>query len=156
MIKLILILNITLSISLFANDDLKPFKTDYCTGFPEGTINSPNLWGHCCLLHDLLLWAGGARLDREQADLTLKSCVEKVGARKAAVIMYLGVKAGKYSPYKIPGMQWGNGWSHRPVFAPLAQEEIDQLESEISKNDYSYIPELMKRNFINILRERLE
>ena len=134
---------------------LKTFSTDYCTGFAEGTKSRPDLWKHCCLEHDLYLWAGGTKDERDEADLHLKSCVAETGVRKIAEIMYLGIRAGRYSPVSIPGMHWGNAFYDEPTYKKLTESEIGYIESEIM-NGYDFISVEIKNNFINSLYSRLD
>jgi hypothetical protein len=96
--------------SIGAPSALKPFLSNGCTGFPDGTKENPMQWRHCCVLHDLAFWAGGCSQFREQADLELKRCVADTGSKFTAFLMYLGVRIGAHSPIKIKGEQWGNGW----------------------------------------------
>jgi hypothetical protein len=134
---------------------LKKFKTDYCTNFSEGTRGSPDRWKHCCLVHDLYFWAGGDKADRLHADLELKSCITQSGSPFIARLMYLGVRAGFYSPIKYSDRKWSNGWYHRLPFKKLTTEEIDLLDDEIhfSSDDFSLE---VKSYFIHQLRSRLD
>ncbi|WP_408097820.1 hypothetical protein ACJVC5_02590 [Peredibacter sp. HCB2-198] len=145
-----------LMISSFAwADNVRPFKTDFCTNFPEGTKEEPALWKHCCLTHDMFFWAGGSKRDRDVADLDLKSCIAKTGATQIAELMYLGVRAGSLSPIKYPDKKWNNGWRDRPDFQGLTSGDITQIETEIY-NGYDYISQNIKNYFIHQLRSRLE
>ena len=147
---------VLLFISSFAwADNVRPFKTDFCTNFPEGTREEPALWKHCCLTHDMFFWAGGNKADRDLADLDLKSCIAKTGATQIAELMYLGVRAGSYSPIKYPDKMWNNGWKERPIFQTLTSEDITQIEAEIL-NGYEFISPNIKNYFIDQLRSRLE
>ena len=49
--------------------ELKPFATDYCTLYVEGTRSQPNLWRHCCVEHDLYFWCGGNLEDKKATDI---------------------------------------------------------------------------------------
>jgi hypothetical protein len=135
--------------------ELKEFKSDYCTNFPEGTREFPHQWKHCCLIHDLYFWAGGDKGDRKQADLELKSCITQSGSPYIARLMYLAVRAGSYSPVKYPDRKWGNGWHQRPALNKLTSEEIDLLDDEIHSGyeDYSLEHRIY---FIHQLRSRLD
>ena len=145
-----------LLISSFAwADDVRPFKTDFCTNFAEGTRDEPALWKHCCLVHDMFFWAGGSKADRDIADLDLRSCITKTGATQIANLMYLGVRAGSLSPIKYPDKQWNNGWKERPTFQALTSKDIDKVEAEISTG-YDFISQNIKKYFIDQLRSRLE
>ena len=52
--------------------DLKPFTTDGCSSFPDGTLNHKTLWLKCCTAHDKAYWKGGTYQERIIADQALK------------------------------------------------------------------------------------
>ncbi len=131
------------------------FKTDFCTNYPEGTQKKPELWKHCCLMHDMFFWAGGSKTDRSEADLKLRNCVADTGSFYQARIIYLAVRAGSYSPIKYPKMKWNNGWDKRPDFQSLSLKDIDIVEDEIFSG-YDFIPLELKSSFIHQLRSRLD
>ncbi|MFP5385871.1 MAG: hypothetical protein ACLGHN_07305 [Bacteriovoracia bacterium] len=152
----LLIAVLLLSLNLHASlEELRPFKTDYCTNYPEGTRSNPQMWKHCCLSHDMFFWAGGSKEDRYISDLELRSCIEKTGARSQARLIYYAVRLGSYSPVKYPDKKWGNGWSKRSEFKPLTSEELDVIENELSSG-YDFISQEIKESFINKLRSRME
>lgn len=155
--KYILIYSFLLvSFAAMANKpELSPFQTDYCTNYPEGTKEEPDLWKHCCLMHDMFFWAGGNKHDRNDSDIELKSCIEKTGAVEQARIMYFAVRAGSYSPIKYPKKRWNHGWRTRPEFQKLTPEDVTEIENELHSG-YEYISPYLKLNFINILRSRLD
>ena len=143
--------------SSFANDSqLSSFETDYCTNYPEGTKEKPDLWKHCCLIHDMYFWAGGNKQNRYDADLELRTCIEQTGEMKIARLMYMAVRAGSYSPIKYPKRKWNNGWSERANYISLSKEDVDAVQKEISEGNYDYITPEIKTYFINQLRSRLE
>lgn len=114
---------------------LKPFHSNLCTGFPPGTKTNPNQWRHCCIEHDLDFWAGGCKHHRISADKRLRSCVEQTGAREIAFLMYLGVRIGSYSPFKIKEERWGNGWlDGRPDGQALTRIDLESIRSELNSN----------------------
>jgi hypothetical protein len=127
----------------------RPFVTDGCTDFVNGTSEKPELWLHCCVAHDLYFWAGGTRAARDQADLDLRDCVRATGAKTAAELMYLGVRLGSHSPSKHKGMQWGNAWPDRPAYRRLTPEEIELIESELPRYD---LPDMLRTKLIQDLR----
>ena len=149
---ILLLLNIT---AVSAEENLHPFETDYCTNYPEGTRNQPELWKHCCLLHDMKFWAGGNKQNRYDSDVELKTCIEETGAVHIAKLMYLAVRSGSYSPVKYPDKKWNNGWRERPDYQSLTPVDIDRIEAELFSG-YDYISLPMKHDFINLLRSRLE
>lgn len=154
--KYLVILILTLSETYaFSHENLNKFETDYCTNYPEGTREQPDLWKHCCLIHDMYFWAGGSKKDRDVADLDLKSCIEETGAFKVAQLMYYAVRAGSYSPVKYPKRKWNNGWNDNRKVRPLSESDIDVINAEISSG-YEFIPPEIKSQFIDTLRSRLD
>lgn len=152
---------LTILISLFTmnafagESKLNSFETDYCTNYREGTSSNPYLWKHCCLIHDMYFWAGGNKQNRYDADLELKSCIAKTGARREAQLMYLAVRAGSYSPIKYPKRKWNHGWEDRGNYQSLSHPDIDKIETELF-GGYDFISNEIKIYFINSLRSRLE
>lgn len=141
---------------LLANaTEIRPFVTDGCTDYRDGTHENPTLWRSCCIQHDLDLWAGGREDERTGDDLDLRDCVAATGATVQARIIYLGVRLGSYSPRKIRGMQWGNAWSETTVRkSALTPDEIDLLETEILKPLYAPVLGIETRqDFIRKLRQ---
>lgn len=120
----------------------RPFTTDFCTGYFDGTLDRPGLWEDCCVAHDLLLWAGGTTQDRTIADLDLKFCVKEKGAPTHSVLMWLGVRIGSLSPVKLEGKHWGNAWGDEVRKTKLSPEEIDLLTAELKKSTIEIKPEL--------------
>jgi hypothetical protein len=151
---IIAFLFITLEVSA-SESQLTSFETDYCTNYKEGTRKFPDLWKHCCLIHDMYFWAGGSKQDRFDSDLELRSCIEETGAYGQARVMYYAVRAGSYSPIKFPKKKWNHGWKDRATFQKLTTADIDMLEQEIN-SAYEYISPSIKLHFINQLRSRLE
>lgn len=143
------------SCAVMAALELKPFKTDYCTGFPEGTISQPELWKHCCLNHDLHFWIGGTREERSQIDLNFKACIAATGMPRTAEMMYQAVRAGSHSPIQFKGKQWGNGWSESAYYKKLKVEDVDRIEAMLL-NGFSYISKEEKFQFFKEIRERQE
>lgn len=128
----------------------RPFRSDLCTGYPEGTRKEPLLWASCCKMHDLYFWAGGTRIQRKNADQDLYSCVQAKAGEFQARLIYLGVTAGSFSPWKLEGKQWGNAWGDKVRDAHLSDEEISQLETNlIQESDLSI---QVITDFINDLR----
>ena len=134
--------------------EIRPFSTDFCTNFPEGTRARPDLWKDCCLIHDLYFWAGGSLTDRNAADVKLRLCVEKTGATATARIMYWAVRAGSLSPIKYPDKRWGNGWEGRKIHLPLTYDEMDRINYELGQT--AFIPAFIRKEFIRDLYSRLD
>ena len=150
----LLLMFLLVSGSAFAGpESLTSFKTDYCTNYPEGTREKPNLWKNCCLEHDMYYWAGGSRAERDQADLGLRDCVAKKDEVQSQIIYY-GVRFGSLSPMKYPDKKWNNGWRSRPDYQKLTEDDTDRIEAEILSG-YDFIPLSLKDSFIYKLRQRL-
>ena len=111
---------------------LKPFETDGCTMFLDGTKEKPDLWKHCCTYHDLRYWYGGTLKDQDQSDLKLKHCVEKVAGTKWANLIYTGVRAGHYSPIKNK-YAWAWGWNPKRDKEPLTPTDLLYVKQELLK-----------------------
>lgn len=96
---------------LAQSDKLKPFTSDGCSAFPDGTLFQQTLWQQCCTAHDLAYWQGGTYQQRLDADLELESCVTKIGEPAIAKLMLAGVRVGG-SPYLPTSFRWGYGWKY--------------------------------------------
>ena len=81
------------SISIDA-DTLKPFFSDGCSAFPDGTFKQNELWLSCCRQHDFEYWKGGTYQERLDSDKKLRQCVSKVGEPEIAILMLAGVRVG--------------------------------------------------------------
>jgi hypothetical protein len=140
------------SFSLFASENPKVFDTDFCTAYPEGTRERPELWKHCCLEHDLYFWAGGSRLNRNLSDERLRDCVFETGAEIQAHLIYLGVTMGSLSPIKFKTKIWGNAWMKRARYSPLSLKERELLIQQVLSQweiprdlAYSFIEQISHR-----------
>lgn len=93
--------------------ELKPFSSDGCSSFPDGTLSRPDAWKHCCYEHDKSYWPGGTRSARLAADQQLASCVAGEGYPLTAKLIYAGVRIGGI-PYLPTPFRWGFGrpWFH--------------------------------------------
>lgn len=138
-----------------ADYPIAPFKTDYCTNYPEGTKTHPELWKHCCLIHDLNFWAGGSTQNRNKSDQNLKNCIHQSGAPITAWMMFLGVRIGSLSPIKYSNKKWGHGWKNRSPYQLLSVDEINLIETELASG-YDFISYDIKNDFITQLRSRLD
>jgi hypothetical protein len=130
------------------SSELKPFVTDYCTYFLDGTPSKPTLWRDCCIEHDIHYWYGGTIKDRDHTDLKLKYCVEKVAGKTWAHLIYTGVKAGHYSPVKNEHY-WGWGWNPKRENQEICKAEEPYIMGEIGKLslDSELILRYLKNNF---------
>ncbi len=111
--------------------DLKPFVSDGCSAFPDGTFEQNELWLDCCRAHDYSYWKGGTYQERIDADLVLKECVFNVGEEEIALLMLAGVRVGG-SPFFPTTFRWGYGWSYPRLYGELSPEELEQL-GELNK-----------------------
>lgn len=119
------ILLVVVSLLLFCSDktELKPFKSDGCSLFPDRNIITKLDWCDCCYEHDISYWQGGTESEREEADIALRSCVlQKTGDEKLAELMYRGVRFGG-SAYFPNWYRWGYGWSYLRNYKPLSEDE---------------------------------
>ena len=134
---------------------LKPFTTDYCTGFMNGTSANPSLWKHCCVEHDLYFWAGGCNSARKDADHRIYECVKATGAPHYAWVMYLGIRLGSYSPVKIKDGKWGNGWSDGHAdHLKLSNEDISTIEAKLTSNPSPDLSPIQISSFLENLRQQ--
>ena len=129
----------SISTCVIAADNLKPFTTDGCSAFPDGTLEHKSLWIECCIRHDLAYWKGGTYQQRLDADQSLKTCVAKVGEPEIAQLMLAGVRVGG-SPYFPTTYRWGYGWPYPRGYKTLSRE--DELSV---KQQLDYFRLLIKR-----------
>ena len=111
--------------------DLKPFVSDGCSAFPEGTFSQQQLWLDCCTQHDYAYWKGGTYGERLAADEELQLCVAAVGEPEIANLMLAGVRVGG-SPFFPTPFRWGYGWPFGRGYQPLTDEDrrvIDEVEA---------------------------
>lgn len=130
----ILFIAVAGSSSLVHANQLKPFTTDGCSLWIDGTPEQPNLWRHCCVAHDLAYWHGGSKADRQKADTDILACVQQAQGPGMAKYIYTNVRWGG-SPYWMNHYRWGYGWDYldgiwpRGYKVPTAEEQlqIDEL-----------------------------
>ena len=111
-------------------EDLKPFTTDGCSSFPDGTIEQASLWASCCIRHDFAYWQGGSYEERLEADEELESCVAGVGEATIASLMLAGVRVGG-TPYLPTSYRWGYGWPFMRGYKPLTADEKLEVRKEL-------------------------
>jgi uncharacterized membrane protein len=92
-------------------EELKPFTSDGCSSFPDGTFEQQRLWLSCCIDHDRAYWQGGSYQQRLDTDLALRTCVSSIGEPVIAELMLSGVRVGG-SPYWPTRFRWGYGWPY--------------------------------------------
>ncbi len=108
--------------------DIRPFESDGCSSFPDGTIEQGELWLSCCVAHDYSYWKGGTYQDRVKADRELEACVASVGQPGVARLMLAGVRVGG-TPYLPTRFRWGYGWPYLRGYKALTEEEINHIEN---------------------------
>ena len=109
---------------------LKPFTTDGCSSFPDGTIEHGSIWANCCIRHDFAYWQGGTYEERLTADEELESCVARVGEPTIASLMLAGVRVGG-TPYLPTSYRWGYGWPFMRGYEALTADEKLQVEKQL-------------------------
>lgn len=117
-----------LSVSVAA-DTLKPFATDGCSMWIDGPPGNPNLWRHCCVVHDFAYWIGGTEEQRRYADDAMKLCIREAQQPMMATHTYNGVRMGG-GPYWPSSYRWGFGWHYldgvwpRGYKIPTSDEQV--------------------------------
>ena len=127
--KLSLILVLLSIFNVVNAGDLKPFTSDGCSAFPDGTFKNKKLWLECCVEHDKAYWKGGTYQERKNADKALKRCVAEVGHSKIALLMFAGVRVGG-TPYLPTKFRWGYGWPYLRGYKALTAEEKKEFASQ--------------------------
>jgi len=132
-IKLILwLLTFLFFPAVVSADALKPFISDGCSSFPNGTFEQKELWLSCCQKHDFDYWQGGTYQQRLISDVALKVCVANVGEPEIALLMLAGVRVGG-TPYLPTKFRWGYGWSYPRFYGELTAAELQQVKKLSSK-----------------------
>jgi len=103
-------------------NQLKDFTTDGCSMFMDRSYVSEADWTHCCVKHDIAYYGGGEEKLRLEADLELKSCIEKVDTEVLANLVFKGVRVGG-SPYSVMPYRWGYGWTKNNYYNALSKEQ---------------------------------
>jgi len=109
--KTLLILLISLISTMTVAEEIRPFTSDGCSSFPNGTMMQNELWLSCCTEHDKAYWQGGSYQQRLDADIELKRCVAAEGETAIAELMLSGVRVGG-SPFWPTQFRWGYGYSY--------------------------------------------
>jgi hypothetical protein len=113
--------------------EIKPFKSDGCSLFPDGWPSEPDLWYHCCAEHDLTYWQGGIEAERLASDLELKQCVlDATDSHFMADNIYNGVRFGG-SPIFPNWYRWGYGWPWGRGYFELSQQELEQVAHQLEQ-----------------------
>lgn len=110
-----------------SSSKLRPFTTDGCSLFPNGTSEYKDLWLDCCIKHDYRYWMGGTKAERLKADIDLRDCIAAIGQSNTAKWMLRGVRAGG-TPYLPTSFRWGYGWHYFRGYKPLTDGEKKLIE----------------------------
>ncbi|AWB67276.1 hypothetical protein C2869_12860 [Saccharobesus litoralis] len=121
-----------LSVANESELELKPFTTDGCSAFPDGTLKQNQLWLTCCTAHDMAYWQGGSYQQRKDADYALQSCVENIGEQGVAFIMLAGVRVGG-TPFLPTTFRWGYGWPYPRFYGLLTETEQQQVKVRLAQ-----------------------
>lgn len=133
--KIILLATVLLILAgCSGSKEFKPFVTDGCSWFPDGTCEQEDLWKECCETHDRTYWVGGSRAERMEADRLLKECVAAAGAPKTAALMRVGVWFGG-TPYLPMYFRWGFGWPYLRGYKALTAEERQEVEKRLAEEE---------------------
>jgi hypothetical protein len=109
-------------------EGLRPFTSDGCSAFPDGTVEQKTLWLSCCQQHDYTYWKGGTYQERLDSDKALELCVAQVGEPAIALLMLAGVRVGG-SPFFPTRFRWGYGWPYPRLYGELTESEREQVQS---------------------------
>lgn len=126
---------LALVISSAYGAELKPFTSDGCSIFPDGTLTEQELWLACCTQHDFEYWKGGTYQQRLESDQKLQTCVTAVGQPEVAALMLMGVRVGG-TPYLPTEFRWGYGWPYPRLYKALTAEE-EALASSLAKQYFN-------------------
>ncbi len=128
-IKYIISMVVVSAILMSCNSNvIKPFTSDGCSAFPDGTLVQRELWLSCCTAHDRAYWKGGTYDERLQADKDLQACVEEVGEQEVALLMLAGVRVGG-TPFLPTTFRWGYGWPYPRGYSELKAGELEQVKN---------------------------
>jgi len=118
-------------------DTLKPFTSDGCSSFPDGTFEQKDLWLSCCRKHDYDYWKGGTYQARLDSDKALRICVADVGEPEIASLMLAGVRVGG-TPFLPTTFRWGYGWPYPRFYGELTASELQQVKELTNAIDWTH------------------
>ncbi|WP_227006651.1 DUF3430 domain-containing protein [Shewanella donghaensis] len=113
--------------------EIKPFTSDGCSVFPDGTLMQKELWLGCCTAHDFAYWKGGTLIEKDASDIALKECVAALGKEDIGLIMLAGVRVGG-SAYFPTSFRWGYGWPYPKPYGELTANEREQIKKSQQVN----------------------
>ena len=148
MIKTFIFLLMVLFINLSYGGELKPFTSDGCSAFPDGTVAQNTLWSQCCLAHDKTYWQGGSYSEREKADFELQSCVAEVGEPAVAILMLAGVRVGG-TPLFPTQFRWRYGWPYFRWYQTLTTSELEEVRVRLEEYKLKTVSNYGQRVFLN-------
>nr|WP_237057534.1 FAD-binding oxidoreductase [Microbulbifer sediminum] len=123
-------LSVITTTPVWAATEIKPFTSDDCSLFPDGTYEADTLWLDCCRAHDLAYWQGGTYRQRLEADRELEACVADAGEPGIGRLMLAGVRVGG-SPFLPTSFRWGYGWPYQRGYGPLSDEERSAVRAAL-------------------------
>ena len=126
--NIILMVAVSTMLMACSSNVIKPFTSDGCSAFPDGTLEQSDLWLICCTTHDRAYWKGGTYDERLQADKDLQACVEEVGEEEIALLMLVGVRVGG-TPFLPTTFRWGYGWPYPRGYGELKAGELEQVKN---------------------------
>lgn len=113
--------------------ELKPFVSDGCSLFPDGTIKDKEKWKKCCVEHDMAYWQGGTKQDRINADIRLRDGIlAKTGNADLAKLVYNAVRTWG-GPAFPSWYRWGYGWPYGHGYKTLTLEERLQVRKRLQE-----------------------
>ncbi|GAW97114.1 MULTISPECIES: hypothetical protein [Colwellia] len=127
---LVIILLAITSTTVYSADEIKPFISDGCSSFPDGTLEDKDLWLSCCTAHDFSYWVGGTYQDCVEADESLRQCVTNVGEPVIAKLMLAGVRVGG-TPYLPTKFRWGYGWPYPRGYKVINEQENKKVQAQL-------------------------
>ena len=126
--KIFLIVLLLCASNMVTAGELKPFQSDGCSSFPDGTYKQQTIWLSCCIEHDRAYWKGGTYDERKEADKALKVCIKNVGEPEIANLMLAGVRVGG-TPYLPTGFRWAYGWPYLRGYKALSAADLQEVSA---------------------------
>lgn len=111
---------------------LKPFTTDGCSMWIDGTSTNPYVWRHCCVAHDKDYWLGGTEDQRKRSDENLRACIIETDNKAMGEYIYMSVRWGGAPQWMMP-YRWGYGWDYLDGGKPRGYKVPSELEQEAIK-----------------------
>ncbi len=115
-----------------AKISLKPFTTDGCSMWIDGSPTNPYLWRHCCVAHDKDYWLGGTEAQRKLSDERLRACVIQTDSKAMGEYLYINVRWGG-APNWLTPYRWGYGWDYLDAGKPRGYKIPSEAEQEAIK-----------------------